>query len=77
MSLPKKDIRSALQPEIHQALRVLATLAGETLDRYIERIVSRHVVREAKAAIVRADEFQRCGIDRKFRESQFDDGVES
>ena len=38
-------------------------------------ILSRHVVREAKASIMRADEFQKAGIDRTFRETMSDYGA--
>lgn len=76
MSLPKKDVRTALPHQVHAAMRILAGLAGLTVERYAEKVITKHVVGEAKAAIVRADEFQRAGIDRSFRESGFSDGVE-
>jgi hypothetical protein len=77
MSLPKKTVRTEVPDEIHRGLRVLVDLSRfGTLERYVEALIARHVVSEAKAAIVRADEFQRAGIDRTFRESQFDWGAD-
>jgi hypothetical protein len=76
MTLPKKDIRTQVPEEIHRALMVLAMEAGKELNRYVEGLICRHVVREAKAAIMRADEFQRVGISRTSLESTFGDGVE-
>lgn len=75
MSLAKKDIRTQVGHPVHSALRVLASAAGYTIERYAERLITHHVVSKAKDAILLADEFQRAGIDRSFRESAFDNGV--
>lgn len=77
MSLPKKDVRTSVTSEIHEALRVLVGMSEfPTIERYVEALVSRHVVRKANAAIVLEEEFRRAGIDGKIRESQFGDGIE-
>lgn len=75
MSLPKKTVRTEVKAEVHQGLGILAQLSGRTIERYVEVLISTHVVSEAKAAIMRADEFQRAGISGNFRDSAFDDGV--
>lgn len=76
MSLPKKTIRTEVPDEIHKGLKVLVDLSRfGTIERYVEALIARHVVSEAKVAIFRADEFQRAGIDGTFRESQFDAGL--
>jgi hypothetical protein len=75
MTLPKKDIRTQVPEEIHRALMVLAAEAKMELNRFVEKLICRHVVREAKAAMMRADEFQRVGISRTSLESTFGEGV--
>lgn len=74
MSLPRKDLRTKLKVEIHQGLRLLAELAGVTMERYAETIITKHVACKARDAIMAADEFRRAGIDGSFRDSAFDDG---
>jgi hypothetical protein len=76
MSLPKKTIRTEVPEEVHKGLKVLVDLSRfGTIERYVEALIARHVVSEAKEAIMRADQFQRAGIDGSFRESQFDPGM--
>jgi hypothetical protein len=76
MSLPKRDIRTSVPDEIHKALWVLAEAAQMEISKYVEKLICRHVVREAKTAMMRADEFQRAGISRNSLESTFGEGVE-
>jgi hypothetical protein len=77
MSLPKKDVRTAIPADLHDALRVLVGMSKfPTIERYVESLLCRHVVREANAAIMLADEFRRAGIDGTIRESQFSNGDE-
>ena len=74
MTTPRKDVKFTLPEEQHQAMRLIAEQQGLTLCEWVERLVSRKLMRLAHDAILLADAFRRTGIEKTFRESAFTGG---
>jgi hypothetical protein len=70
MSLERKDVRFKLQPDMHQALTVLAECAQIDIGEFVELLVQREVVRRCHEASVIAEKTARLGITGIGRESQ-------
>lgn len=64
MSLPRKDVRVFLDPEVHAALKVIAASKDMGLGDYIEQMVVPHVRAVVHDVTVMAEQFQRSGIAR-------------
>lgn len=70
MALDRKDVRFKVAPEMHQALAVLAEIAGVDIGEFVEAIVEREVVKRVHEASVIAERTARLGITGNNRESQ-------
>lgn len=65
MSLERKDLRVKLDPEDHEALRLLADADDIDLAQWAERVLVRVIRRRLHAAIVIAQRAERLGISGK------------
>lgn len=70
MSLPRKDIKLAVDTDIHAALKAICDMRGKGLGEYIEALVIRDVQAVVHEVSVLADDFRRAGIIRNPQESQ-------
>lgn len=62
MSLERKDVRFKIDPELHQALTVLAECAGLDIGVLVEQVVVGEVRRRVHEASVIAERTARLGI---------------
>lgn len=68
MSLPRKDIKPKFEPDVHEALAVMADMAGLGLAEFIERVVIRFVRERLSDASELQDRTSHLGILGKIRE---------
>jgi hypothetical protein len=70
MSLDRKDVRFKVEPELHQAIAVLAEAAVLDIGELCEQIVRQEVLRQVHVARVVAQRTAGLGIAGNFGESQ-------
>lgn len=68
MSLDRKDIRAKLDPDMHEALAVLADIDQIDIGEFIERELVRVIEQRIHAAIRTAERCQHLGITGRNRE---------
>lgn len=65
MGLPRKDVRTVVEPEIHAGLSVFADIDGVTVAEYVEKLVTTDISKRVRDATLAVDRLRELGISRR------------
>lgn len=62
MGLPRKDVRTVVEPEIHSGLTVFADIDGITVAEYVEKLITADISKRVRDASLAAARLADVGI---------------
>ena len=65
MALPRKDVRAAVDDEVHQRLVWCANRAGVTVAVYVEQLIQADTSSKVDLVVATYDDLERAGLVRR------------
>lgn len=65
MAIPRKDVRTVVDPEIHSGLTVFADIDGITVAEYVEKLIAADISKRVRDATLASERLRSAGISWK------------
>lgn len=64
MGVPRKDVRTLVEPDVHAALTVFADIDQVTVAEYVEKLITANISKRVRDATLAAEKLRALGISR-------------